>query len=941
MSTGQRTGGRLKHVFHHVAIDRFAAEALVKASDFLTDIADPAHEHHRLLWAGSGAQPKPTSYWRPEVPIWDGELGVGDGNAAAIAERFEAPDSVCKRAVIDWLDALPRRLVGANQTFRVHLTLTASLAEAGSGAALLGILRGLHAMARSGQLSAGVHVFAACGVATAESPAEPAELRACVGEALFELQRLCRQHQNQNGLLHPIYLVGDEPVEDMAPDRPAQAATCGLAIAGMTRSCVEGSQGSDQVVDPFHFARDIDGRVVQANNPWSADRPFSLVGGYAVHCASARLAQLLAARLARDTFAELGRQEPFADLDEAAAAKLDPDAVNVIGAAEEEALTWTWRKALGRRSAASGERGGLPTWVTVELLRSLYGSIFDDRAWQRLIECYGVDRLEALPLEDWSGALEELRLVIEAGYVPRREEELLLTTRRVLLAFDEGLGRGVGHIFARALVTPVGMRPHRLAQQFLATVHRRLFEEQARLEKEGLRRAPARGDDPVGRGPLARRLAELQALISAVPSPAAVFLRLIPVLAVCLVVWLGLPVDLGPFDPAWARLLGGLVSGGLVTLLLLERYVFSVRRRLLRACRGWLDDYRRVLDIEDEARRDRTYGALIGHMLAIVKWLFDGAESAPPLPGGAMAIWLAERTDGREEDSGQLRAQTVISAFQSYLGAASDRFGAIATQLRAAFQPSLNETVLPEILPAEPQVYDAEYDALLATEQTADPVSARRAGVRRTAESLATWCEGGAGLREGDALWRPFAGHLQGEEERQTVSAWRDAFLVPEDEALLADEAARDAIGTRFLRTATRFVGESGVARSGLAGRLDGHARREGVQLVQQTRMHGRRLSLCAPAFYVARGEQGFSFEIGCDRTDPMIAAGQQANDRGRGSLSATLRVHPGLSADDIIYYPNAERPTNDLGRAWLHHQQGQSKADADAPVDARDAEDA
>jgi hypothetical protein len=202
-----------------------------------------------------------------------------------------------------------------------------------------------------------------------------------------------------------------------------------------------------------------------------------------------------------------------------------------------------------------------PQWYDLDRLRLLYGRPFEQKDWQHVLDCYGDARMLALPLDAWPGALDEMVALIEQGVLVRWRQQLAVLKRRVLSAFLDAIDHGVKEVFRRTFQEPVCAMPHLASQALLGRIRNHLEESRGRLEEVEARERPVLPDPTELRAHAESAQHEFEKGLAAVPSPAAVMLRLAPLFAFCLGLVLALPFDLGLINSAPQQLGVGAVAG--------------------------------------------------------------------------------------------------------------------------------------------------------------------------------------------------------------------------------------------------------------------------------------------------------------------------------------------------------------------------------------------
>jgi hypothetical protein len=920
------------HIFHHLALDLFGAECLGRLDGFLKDIAEPDLELHRFLWAGPGPAPSEKSFWNTAYPVWDetlvlqevpeGSVEPGKVDSGRIASGIASTEGLGAR-IRELVGSLPRELVGANLEHRVHLVIVGSLADPDSSARLDGLLEGLSALRRIGTYTEPASVFLGIGYLAGQgsmaSPPEPEEaLRVLAGRNLEALARRFAASADVHTIAVPVHVSGEEPIGSSNPDRPTQVAVASLGILARARRIIAEGDAGDFGRDPLDFGVRGDHKVLNGSREWDPARPFTGFGAYAVHCPGHRLLRLLGAQACADLLGELARQTGFGTLKECRRVDVPEAKARFVKEVVGQIVHGTWSDASNTSRIPWKPDPNKPVALfPLSFIKLLFEPIFGDRSWIRVVDAYGEERLRRIPIEDWGGAILELETVVEHGVVRRRDEQIALVQRRVLMAFLASLDKGMDEVFSRTFREPVDSEPHRIAQVLLGTLDSDLEEERIQLEKHALISPHRRGIDDIGRESVERAKNSLQEALSAVPSPVAVFLRFVPILAATVGAALGLPVDLGPFDTPMYRLLGGLGLGVLVNGILFIGFVSQIRSRILKVFRQWFEQYKLMLEREDDIRRENAYSDLLQQMTDLLKWYFEGTSEKPPMP---IAPPNRDEWDDAEgvQSEDILSRQEVLQRFQGQLLTARQSFQDLAIHLKATFQPSGVETVLPEISPNDDQVFDEEYRKLLGFDKNEartkpDPGPFRDALVR-LGRSLGSWSLKHTAIEEGRCDVHPFSVVTHGSDGLQPGQAWRRRFNLPDGEALLDAEIRKESSGFGFLETMVRYLRAHSKDTFSLGPRLAEYLERQNDTVIGRTPLYSRMINRCAAT--VPQSGEAFVVAVPHGPDDPLadkVAPGGR-DGRERLSMRATLRT--GMSAEDIIYYPNSDAPSNKIGLA-------------------------
>ena len=915
-------------ILFHVALDSFGADCLGSVALLLAKTADPKRERHVFVWAGAGEPPVSDDFWSDRYPTWHDRLELSYDPAAHGAQGFDLERGLLARAVADsfvqdrfrtnlrdLFAGWPVKLLGRNVPFESSMILCGSLADPLASGLLLGSLSGLGRLRRLGVSVPATYGVVGIGHRSGPTEGQEEKARALVAAGLLDLQTFFETGTTLD--YAPLYLVGEAPIDRVESDRPSQRAVGSITIFALTRSlCSEHALLDPNRFNPFLFSVDSDGTAHFANDVFQPAAPFAAAGAYLVHCPAERLARLMAARVCQEIFGILAKQEPCGTLEDCEKIEPPRELAAFLETVEAGTIRHIWESVFERSEIpfdrTREERQKL-AWFDLGRVKLLFEPIFKSREWHRLMEHYGVERLGAIPLQDWNGALTDLVEAIERGYLPHRRQKVATIVQRILRELLAGLDGAVGAVFSRTFHPPVADQPHRAAQVLLGRIHRALREEQIELQKIGLivRRGGAACSSRRKEADEEREA--LAEAISSVPSPAAVLLRLAPSFFLGVGIFLGLPFPLGWLDPPPMRLLAGALTGGVLVGALFHRHVLRIRRRLFALFDEWLVTYRAALDEEDAILGDNTYADLIRRMLEVVEWYFEGEADDPPVPRPARVNLESERTSGEAaplEDL--LRPQTVLSDFGRYLKEASVAFGGLEERFLGDFQTSCLETILPEISPSRRDVFEREYARLFA-------------GSRGTGVSLAEllhavgeWC-GRNAAADTRRFLLPFREFPAG--ERSAVEPWRRSFLVPDGSQLL-DEARRNgSSGFLFLDAVIGYLLDSYAQAFDLPARIQEYLQGQRASSIQSTPLSNRHGSLSAPSVPGSAGRFA-QYGVAAGLDDILAGSAGWRNDLGARRVSAQLQVKVGLTAQEVIYYPNESSPINPLGLAWKTFKQ-------------------
>jgi hypothetical protein len=889
----------------HFALDMFGAEFMGRFRTWEA-LLDHDGSRHLNIWAGPGSAPTNNDYWSEQFPVWDDTFpppilqGEGlelDRQACAQSERALTSSDAGQKKLLDFALGWPDRLLGRQHGAEPVFVICGSLAEPASSGLLLGLLAAFGDLRRTGTFRYPVYVLVSCGAQSGSLIEHPSEARALVAQCLYELQDFFAKAEDDN-VAAPVYLVGENSFQGVDSDRSSQAALCAMTLVALTRIRQPVAR------DPFEFWLDDGGIAHFAGSRYAADRPFCVVGGYAVWCPAKRLSRLIAARVAAAAFESLAAQPDCGTLAKAEEILLNDSQAAFLDEVEASASRRIWGEAGGAKTGMVAPA----LWFDLEQVRALYGHVLGQEDWRRVIAAYGEERLRSTPMEAWDAEVDEMIALIEGGVLPRRRQQLDLITRRALLSFICAVEAGIARVFTSTFTDPVHAEPHRMAQAFLGRIQRRLLEKKSALEREqAIRRASAVDLDALKNGTNALRKQFSQELRE-VPGPVAVLVRLLPVFALAEGLFLALPVDLGLLNSAAARLASGTVLGCALSGVLFMHAVENIRRRLLSFFLHWQADYQAVLEAEDEALRNATYSGLLDSMLDCLQWLFNGKEDQPPVPEPVRAIVRHQQESSQSAEPERMRPQAVLSRFTEYLRAASAGFAELADRFLHDYQSSRVERALPDVSPETADVAASEYRLVIAArEGETEQMSAMRF-IESASVSLRA--------EPSESQWT--LPYMAQPETYPTL--WRDAFHLPTGAELLDPEIRRGSSAFQVLETLCRHIGERLSSAFDLSGRLQSYQSERRTSSILQTELYDCYCSRSRPSMKTTAGTNA-SFVVGAGAADTLAANERVGNSLGNGRLSLKLQVCLGVQADEAIWFPNSRGPSEALGRAWAIHK--------------------
>jgi hypothetical protein len=893
--------------FVHLVLDEFGAEAAGKVHRELASIASAEGERHTYIWCGAGAPPAEPDFWSVRFPPWDDAVEwpaeVVLQGADWDLDRSAAAASIfgwqgLRDRLRGWIEQRPKELLGAHQPFQAAVILAGSLGEPSSGAILLGLLatfaRGRH---RGRLLGVPAHAVLGIGLAGRRDATEEEKAYALIARSLMDLAEFF-QSRPAHEAAAPIYLVGEAALDGGSPGRAEQVDTAAFTILGLTRSATPLNVPAADV-DPFSFDIDEAQRVHWADRPYDPTRPFSVTGGYCVSCSAEPLARLLSARVAALCLELLEQQRGCTSLEDAAKLDIGGPLSAFLDDVERGAASDLWDRVAEKTKIPWPEEKSVhqPQWYDLDRLRLLYGRLFDQKDWQRTLDSCD-ERLLALPLEDWPGMLDELSALIEQGVLVRRGQQLAIATQRVLGAFLDAVEHGVANVFRRTFQEPVSATPHLAAQALLGRIYRHLVDSRDRLEEIEARARPQLPDPVELRQQAQQARQRFERGLAGAPSPAAVILRMAPLFAGCLGLVLALPFDLGLFNAGGIRFAIGALAGGAVAGYLYMRHMKMIRRRILVLVRAWREQYKAVLEFEDNMARNRAYGDLLIALLECTRWFFNGDGDAPPIPAPVRLPLKGAPANGAP-DPDVLRPQTVLGNFRQYLHDAAASYRSAEARFLGDFQVSRRETILPEISVSDPGGIDRELRNIGTSSDRIPPEWMRRLYTRPVGTGAAEWT-------------LPFASGIV----PAPAHLWRASFRLPSPEELLQEGIRLGSSGFRFFDTLRSQMRSYFTETFALSTRLSEYVEAFPGQVMASTPLFQRYTSLAMPSA-VTSASQVSILVVAANATDPLAAGLNWSNDSGADHLSLHLQVRVFVSAADLIYHPNEVSPTQAMGLAW------------------------
>ena len=903
-------------VFVHLALDRFGAECVGRALGLSRYAPGREEERHVCVWGGVEGRPGPRDVWDESIPSWDdafewpSALGFHPGDAfqvnrqsLAAAARAHVVASAGALAVERLLQVLPTASsVGRHLVNEPVLILTGSLADPVTSGLLLGFLSGLARLRYLGRINCRPYTIVGAGAASGPVTCEPERARVLVGQGMLDLEGFMAEEASARNRASPLILIGEDGGHLGPTVRAAQVSQAGTAVWALARSLV------DPVVvggaNPFRLEIDAGGGASLAGVDWDRTSPFSVLGAYTVSTVPDSLSVLIASRICREVLASMAAQQALPSLEAAQAEVPAAHLATLLTELEGRVAAKMWSGLSGLDASSQG--APVPVLPEIGGLDRVFGELLQGKEWERILAYYGSSRLRALPLDDWPTVVDDLTSVVDQGLMLRRRQDVVERTRQVIQNLLAGLDEAVGHTFGRAFSEPVRGAPHRVSQLLLGRILTRI-----EARKEELRQLELLKPSGVTTEELRRRAAaardRFKKSLSLVPSPVAVWLRLVPITGLALGLLQLLPVALGVFDSPRMRLLFGAAVGGAASLGLFLIQVDTVRRRLTGDFEQWLSAYRALLERLDQELIASSRHQLLDAADALLRWYFSGSSSEPPMPEGIRVPLRFDSSAGTEVYSDDHSRQEVLGAHADHLLEAASRFDQLSARLSADFEPSDKETVLPEIRQGRTAAIEAECRNFLAPDGIGGFLS-------RSRKWLAT------GNGEGPAWFLPFE---DGEAPTGAVRcpAWRRTFWLPDGVELLDVAKQRGSSAFRFLTSVKHYVLAQLMLGSSVADRVAGYVRVSGVPNFTTSPLAERYQNASGLSMPVVGGN-ALSVVMGAGPDDLLARTMGETNQHGGSYVSAHIRLCHRMSADELLAFPNAGEPSTALGKAWRAHRQ-------------------
>lgn len=901
----------------HLALDRFGAEALGRLFEW---IPENRRLNHLFVWLGAGDPPSTVSRWSRRFPPW---AEASETKPWSI-RREEVWKDVDRGAILssvaagirsdsgpEWIRSLveeePDRRFGRHLQINPHVTLSGSFADPFSSSSLLGLLMGFSEHRRSGAFSFDWTVFGSLGARSADVP-DQTLARGIAARTLVELRSFLMAEPLERA--SPIFLVGERIGDTSDPDRPSQISLLACGLEGLIRSVRQGSREPSDP-DPFWFFRDRDGGVHQGlrGRAFSPEAPFTVLGAHRISSPLNKLYDLVTLEVCRAILGELKDEIPWPDMDALARLNLKeiPDEIqDLIQDAEQAALTrmrtlleshpaYTWT---GRT-----EEEEPPSWFDFSHIRHCISALDEKGELQVVIQERGRERLRRRNLTDWPRVLQGLHEFVEEHVMVRRQLFLDDLKRRNAIALLLATQDGLTQIFSETFIGRAGSRPHRAAQAFIAAAYQGINKGTNLIQREFDDVAEARLTTP---SRLPRLEEELSDRIAEVPSPLAVQMRFLPVLALVTVFLFSLPTDWGFGEQGPLRLLYALSLGSLSVFVVWWHYVERLRRQIFGLADSWISEYGRWLKERDRGQVRRVLfetGALLQDGL---RWFLQG-HGTPPVPAPPEAVIRRSGPGPLAVLSDELPVLSVQDALRpdvERFDRDRDGYRAATEEILSEYQPSLAETILPEVSPDNPRPVEEGLEEVWRAFGEEEASTGER--LRNLLSSLPE--------ETGISDW-VFPYRTAIEEEGGLV--WRLSFGLDEDNTQDGTEDPLVSVGYRFFSSIRPIVEEVLAVDSSVGHQLHILREQERDQLpdFRSSPLFERLMTGSVPS---ARAEGGELMRVAvpAGEDDPYLVD-EEVHWPGDGSASLVLQCQCGLDAESVIFFPNSDRPSEPLGRAW------------------------
>lgn len=621
------------------ALDHFGAEVARKARDL--DILVQRDERILWLWAGPGSAPEMPGRQTGD-PLWStgpdaDRLKLDAATKLHAGFDRQAEFATLKPIAAECLQVWNRVFDAANHRpdeRLCHLVLTGSLADPRSALRALAFYA---AYCETPSLWGGWRLRAAWALGRNTGGDElPEALREAA--TAISLRDLAAMVATQTKTLghdwlppFPQYLAGNgRRLGDVLPTRSEAALLCALTVLGSVHHIR--SRLSTESLFSFRHEQDTAATWIGLR-PFDSVRPFAALGAAVVLKHQALLLEALATRLARGVLAEYARQDVPANHWGPEIETGSPLAGLMVKWCD--ALRDDLRRELIRRGYDQACPTPIPFSVAAVKLTVGWDAFFG-RFRSQIDAVFGWNEFSKRPLESWEYALNELNSLADRFFLADRQRHLRQFVGASVESLDAALRARFDAIALESASSefPAPLQPHLVSRRLAAAAESsfaHLAEEDRKTRVQEREELCSESDVTRKESNLNARFRHLLSLVRSVPSPLAIFVRVLLVLAVSLFCF-GLAefpyfAQLTPQQVALARLGQALLVGGVVGVWLLVR-AFRLKAELRAAFDEWFKlkrEYFRERHLRMELdTREELFAALCEYF----RWLRESPETA-------------------------------------------------------------------------------------------------------------------------------------------------------------------------------------------------------------------------------------------------------------------------------------------------------------------------
>jgi hypothetical protein len=401
----------------------------------------------------------------------------------------------------------------------------------------------------------------------------------------------------------------------------------------------------------------------------------------------------------------------------------------------------------------------------------------------------------------------------------------------------------------------------------------------------------------------------LLSVLKSLPSPAAVIVRLIPLALATVGLGMVLPLPDSVAAVPW-RLSLGLASGIVLSCFCFWSYVSRVKRKMLKHFDEWFNALKTTLVQQDVMMRNDFFEELLDNMNGVVEWYFTAEDDKPPLPEKYHVPLRKPVETEKGASAGEvLTRKTVLSEFKQYLGDAMKQYGCLEQELRNSLFSSYAEVILPGR-----DEMESHYSRIIG-----DPVKFFLEAARRASES--------------GSIILPF----QEGEQTDAHKGWRRSFLLPDSSELLDAGIRGGSSAFAFLSAVYANIAASSGSTFSLSHRIREILDNQNAASFGNTEPGNKFNNLCRPSMESPRNLEASLVMV--DQVGGVIAGNgiDCSIDGGGNHVALRIRVAYGLSAEQVIFYPNMENPVTPLGRACRNIPASAPISEALKPVNLRE----